>query len=94
MLAKLFSGWSESFDLLLTDPPYGIDYVASKALFSGTPGKHRNIENDGISDDSKYAGFTEEWISTALPYFSERNAAYVFNCDRMVFALREGMVGA
>lgn len=93
LVGKLFSGWSEKFDLLLTDPPYGIDYVASKAGFAGISGDHAGIENDGLTDDAVYAKFTSEWLSLALPRFAERNVAYVFNCDRMIFALREGMVG-
>ncbi len=94
LVRKLFSGWSDTFDLLLTDPPYGIDYVASKEGFGGVSGDHSPIENDGITSDASYAAFTKEWLSATIPLFSTKNAAYVFNSDRMVFALRQGMVSS
>jgi len=46
-------------ELLLTDPPYGIDYVASKAGFNESTKEHEDIANDGFQSDEEYARFTE-----------------------------------
>ncbi len=81
-------------ELLLTDPPYGIDYVASKAGFNESTKEHVDIANDGFQSDEEYARFTEGWLWPIIPYLSEKNASYIFNADKMIFALRDGMLRA
>ncbi len=88
---RLLRGW-EKINLLLTDPPYGIDYVESKKGFTGTTEQFEDIPQDGIQSDKEYAEFTRRWISPMLPYMAEKNASYIFNADKMIFALREGML--
>ncbi|MFC1638843.1 DNA-methyltransferase [Patescibacteria group bacterium] len=80
-------------DLILTDPPYGVDYVASKRGI-GKVSVPRDIANDGLATDDQYRDFTRAWLEAAVPHLAPKNAAYVFNSDRMVFALREGMLAA
>lgn len=77
----------------MTDPPYGINYVASKKDFisNNSAGRHTDIANDDISDEPAYARFTQEWLNPALERLAPRNAVYVFNSDKMIFALREGL---
>ena len=84
----------QKINLLLTDPPYGIDYVESKKGFTGTTEKFEDIPQDGIQSDREYAEFTRDWIKPMLPYFAEKNASYIFNADKMIFALREWMLQA
>ena len=92
IVRRLFADNPSPVSLLLTDPPYGIDYVASKKSFSKTTVmKHDNIANDDLSDDTAYARFTHEWLTSLLSYLAKRNSMYIFNSDRMIFALREGM---
>ncbi|MDD5041711.1 MAG: site-specific DNA-methyltransferase [Candidatus Peribacteraceae bacterium] len=79
---------------VLTDPPYGIDYVASKEDFGGRKQRHASIENDHIQSDEEYRLFTRKWLEAAVPHLAAKNVIYCFNCDRMVFALREGMQDA
>lgn len=80
--------------LLLTDPPYGIDYVASKEGFNESTKLHEDIANDGFQTDEEYARFTEAWIRPIIPFLREKNASYIFNADKMIFALRDGMMRA
>jgi len=49
----------QKINLLLTDPPYWIDYVESKKWFTGTTEKFEDIPQDGIQSDREYAEFKE-----------------------------------
>lgn len=79
---------------ILTDPPYGIDYVASKEDFAGRKTRHVPIENDHLQSDEEYRTFTKKWLEAVQPHLAPKNTIYCFNADRMVFALREGMQDA
>lgn len=70
-----------------TDPPYGCAVVES----SLNPTKHKKIENDHLQSDAEYIQFTQNWIEAVKPYLAKKNSIYIFNSDRMIFALREAM---
>jgi len=74
--------------LLLTDPPYGIDYVASKRGLNAVS-KDKDIANDGFVSDEAYVTFTKGWLIPALAQLTKKNSVYIFNSDKMIFALRE-----
>lgn len=76
--------------LIATDPPYGVAYAETK---KGQE-HHKPIIGDGLQSDEAYASFTTSWMSTIVPYLARKNSAYVFNSDKMVFALRQGMLQA
>jgi len=78
-------------NLILTDPPYGVDVVGSKQGFKELC-KNKDIQNDGLCTDVQYIQFTKDWLSPVLPYLTNKNSIYIFNADKMVFALREAMV--
>ena len=80
----------EKVDLILTDPPYGIAYTQSKAGFS-TIKVAKDIQNDEIVSERAYTEFTKDWIAPVTPMLSKKNSVYIFNCDKMLFALRDGM---
>jgi len=80
-----------SINLILTDPPYGIDYVASKRDLN-TVSKDKDIANDGFVSDKAYVDFTKGWLAPALVQLTKKNSIYIFNCDKMIFALREACV--
>lgn len=80
--------------LLITDPPYGIDYVASKEGFNESTKVHEDIANDGFQSDEHYEEFTKNWLLPIIPFLKEKNASYIFNADKMIFALRNGMLQA
>ncbi len=76
--------------LICTDPPYGVLAVESKQGFS--PLKvNKKILNDDIVSESQYTQFTKDWLVAVIPHLATKNAAYIFNSDKMLFALREGM---
>lgn len=76
--------------LICSDPPYGIMAVESKEGFA--PIKvNRKILNDDIVSESQYAQFTKDWIMPVIPHLTAKNSVYIFNMEKMLFALREGM---
>jgi len=77
--------------LILTDPPYGIDYVESKRGIQEVS-KDKDIANDGFMTDAEYVTFTKAWLAPALPHLTKKNSIYIFNSDKMVFALRQALV--
>ena len=81
----------ESIHLVLTDPPYGVDYVQGKAAFVKSAKRHADIVNDHAQSEGEYCTFTRQWIDAVRPHLARKNALYIFNADKMVFALREGL---
>lgn len=92
IIAKLIG--KAQVDLILTDPPYGVAVVEGKEGFGDHTSSHRKIENDHIQSDAEYRRFTKEWLEMVKPYLSKKNSIYIFNSDKMLFALRDGMVDA
>lgn len=87
-IGKLTEG--KQANLILTDPPYGVAIVESKkSLKQGS--NHRAIRNDQIQSDQEYAEFTKKWLGIALPKLSQANSIYIFNSDKMLFALKQAM---
>lgn len=80
----------QSIDLVLTDPPYGVAYVEGKAGFAKLSNQ-RKIANDQEQTEQEYVSFTSSWITPVIQHLSNKNAFYIFNSDKMIFALREGM---
>jgi DNA modification methylase len=77
-------------NVIITDPPYGILYVESKAGI-GEVSKNKVITNDNITNEAEYEKFSEDWLRPVLPYLSKKNSIYIFNCDKMLFALKKAM---
>src|SRR5947209_1030920 len=88
-VAKLLG--EERISLILCDPPNGVAYVEGKENFTGRTESHRAIQNDHEQSEDEYRQFTKEWMEAVRPFLTDKNAYYVFNSDRMVLALREGM---
>ena len=84
---------TEKIRLVVADPPYGVAAVESKRDFSALS-KDKAIANDQLQSDDEYRKFSHEWLRTIAPYLAKKNAAYVFNADKMVWPLREGMLDA
>ena len=81
---------NSSILLILTDPPYGVNYVENKKGFCSVK-KNIEIANDNISDESTYSQFTSDWLNAVKPHLTDKNSFYVFNSDRMIFALKKGI---
>jgi hypothetical protein len=75
-IKKLFG--DEKVDLMLTDPPYGVDYV-SKTKFLNQHRKGSKIYRDIEGDDLKsanYFGFCHDFL-TITPW-ADYNSLYIF----------------
>jgi DNA modification methylase len=79
---------------IVSDPPYSIDYVQSKAGFTQKIAKPKDIIGDQFQSEADYRKFTKDWLDCALPYLERKNSIYIFNCDKMIFALKQGMEDA
>lgn len=81
-------------DLILTDPPYGVSYVENKKGFTESKNTHRTIMNDHTQGEEEYRTFTRAWLEAVKTHLASKNGYYIFNADKMVFALREGIIDA
>lgn len=79
-------------NLIMADPPYGVGYVETKAGFGNIRVK-KPMANDSL-DEEAYKNFTSSWLNAVKPYLPAKNSVYIFNSDKMVFALREAMVSS
>lgn len=84
---------TEKINLIATDPPYGVAVAESKRNFK-TLAKDKAITNDQIQSDEEYRKFTNGWFEAVKPFLQKKNAAYIFNADKMVFALRDSLVAS
>lgn len=75
---------------IVVDPPYGVMYVKSKEGI-GNVAKEKDIANDDITNEGDYEKFSRAWIELVLPYLAKKNSIYIFNCDKMLFALKKAM---
>lgn len=91
MIAKLMG--SKKIKSVIIDPPYGVAVAESKEGFQ-TLAKNKAIVNDHLQSDEEYCKFTRDWIEAITPHLERKNSFYIFNSDKMVFALREGMMEA
>ncbi len=81
----------KKISLILSDMPYGVNYEADK--FNKNRAS-KLIINDHFQSDSEYRNFTSEWLEVVKPYLAEKNSYYLFNSDKMLFAMREGLLDA
>jgi site-specific DNA-methyltransferase (adenine-specific) len=91
MVAKLLG--DKKIKSVIIDPPYGVAVAESKEGFQ-TLAKNKAIVNDHLQSDAEYRKFTRDWIEAITPFLERKNSFYIFNSDKMVFALREGMIDA
>lgn len=76
---------------IVTDPPYAVDYAASKRDFQPVA-MDKDIANDGFMSDTEYTDFTKGWLKPPLARMSKKNSIYVFNSDKMIFSLRQAFI--
>lgn len=79
--------------LIVSDMPYGVAYTENKAGFNHIS-KAKVIANDHFQTDEEYRKFTRGWLELVRPYLTEKNSYYLFNSDKMLFAMREGILDA
>lgn len=88
LLKKLLG--DERINALCVDPPYGVAVAESKRNFR-TLSKDKDIAGDQLQSDDEYRQFSKEWLEALVPYLAKKNSVYVFNADKMVWSLRDGM---
>lgn len=81
---------NDKIDSIITDVPYGINYVKNKKGFSKIS-CNMKIKNDNISNESDYEKFMIGWIEPIKQYLNEKNSMYIFNTDKMIFSLKKAM---
>lgn len=91
MVAKLIG--KHKIKTVIIDPPYGVAVTESKENFQ-TLLKNKVIANDHLQTDEEYRKFTRDWIEAVRSHLVRKNSFYIFNSDKMVFALREGILEA
>jgi len=77
-------------NLIVADPPYGVSYVETKEGF-GNIKVNKVIQNDSFKNEDEYKVFTIDWLNAVKPYLASKNSVYIFNSDKMIFALRSAM---
>lgn len=92
LLMKRLIG-DKTISLVICDVPYGVGLVETKAGFSQLK-KNKIIANDQLQSEETYRKFTSDWIETIKPFLAKKNSFYIFNSDKMLFALRDGMKDA
>ena len=80
-----------TINCILTDPPYGVAYVESKKGFTERKKSHKKIHNDHTQSEDEYRTFTRAWLEAVRPKLAKKNSLYIFNSDKMLFPLRDGM---
>lgn len=81
----------EKVSLLCVDMPYGVAYAQSKKGLNLKIAKDKAIANDHDQSETEFRAFTKAWLDAIIPHLAKKNAAYLFNADKMIFAMREGM---
>ena len=88
LVQKVMQG--KKVNTILTDPPYGILYTESKKGFANLSNK-KDIANDNITDERDYVTFVKNFLAPVIPFLSPKNNIYIFNCDKMLFAVKEAL---
>ncbi|MDD2807497.1 MAG: site-specific DNA-methyltransferase [Patescibacteria group bacterium] len=82
----------QKINAVITDCPYGIAYVENKSDFKQQLGHTKIIANDQEQTEEEYKEFTKRWLLPVRPFLEKKNSVYIFNSDKMIFALRQAMI--
>lgn len=90
LITKLLG--DEKINSITTDIPYGASAVESKASFGHKLSCNKIIANDQLQTDEEYKKFNRDWMEIIKPHLARKNSYYIFNCDKMVWPLREALI--
>jgi DNA modification methylase len=91
LVSRLLAG--HKINLICCDPPYGVAVVESNRNFKHVS-KDKEIFNDHIQSNDEYRLFSHSWLEAITPHLAPYNTCYIFNADKMIWSLRDGMVDA
>ncbi len=80
----------EKIKSIISDVPYSVAAVESKQ-FMKTANNHKIIANDQLQTEEHYTKFMRDWLAITKPYLADYNSYYIFNADKMVFALKDAL---
>jgi len=80
----------KKINAVISDVPYGVDFAASKKDFCKIK-VDKDILNDDFVSEAQYAEFIKNLFIPIVPHLARKNSFYIFNSDKMLFALRDGM---
>ena len=83
---------ADEIKVILTDVPYGVDFVQSKKGFIKSTTEHKDIANDHFQSDEAFGEFTSKWIEPIKGKLTSKNSFYIFNSDKMMFPMREALL--
>lgn len=83
---------NDRIKLILTDVPYGVDFVQSKKGFIKSTTDHKDIANDHFQSDEDFSVFTCRWLAPIKEKLAPKNSFYIFNSDKMMFPMREALI--
>ena len=52
---------------------------------------HKAIANDQLQTEEDYTNFSSEWLDAIAPHLALKSSFYIFNADKMVFALKKAL---
>ncbi|MDP2585466.1 MAG: DNA methyltransferase [Candidatus Levybacteria bacterium] len=81
---------ARKINLIVTDVPYGCDYVNGKQVFSQLVNQ-TSIVNDHLQSEQEYLQFTRDWLQAIKSHLSLPNSIYIFNTDKMAFAVKQAL---
>lgn len=90
LVVKLLNG--EKITSINSDIPYAIGVVESKRGMGHELSCNKVIANDQLQSDEEYKKFNLDWLEAVKPHLTKNNSYYIFNCDKMVWPLREALM--
>jgi len=83
--------FDKKINLVLADVPYGVAIVEGKKGLNKGKSQHRIIANDQLQSEQSYQQFTQQWLEISKPFLASKNSFYIFNSDKMLFALKNAL---
>lgn len=73
---------ADAINLIVSDPPYGIEAVESKQGFSQLS-KNKVIVNDHLQSDADYRAFTRAWLEAVTPHLARKKGYRAACCENI-----------
>lgn len=70
----------EKADMIITDPPYGVDYLGSRQQLQGKKQHNRPLMNDALTME-KFRSFIQDFFNIADKITTENSTIYIFHGD-------------